>query len=75
VHEAIPIRESRLSQERREPIGEDARMNEDHGLAVSIELVFKLDVAEFGSIHLNPRVTMLTTVRGHEPQRRRAVSS
>jgi chorismate-pyruvate lyase len=55
MHEAIPADESRLLQQRREPIGEDAGMNEHHRLAVSTELVVKLNAVEYRPIHLNPR--------------------
>jgi hypothetical protein len=53
MHEAIPADESRLSEQRREPIGEDAGMNEQHRLPVSMKLVLKFNVVEYRSIHLD----------------------
>lgn len=53
MHEAIPADESRLSEQRREPVGEDAGMNEQHRLPVSMKLVLKFYVVEYRSIHLD----------------------
>src|SRR5262245_66215551 len=49
MHETITLGKGRLSEQWREPIGEDAGMNEDHRFAVAVKFVFQFHVAEYRS--------------------------
>jgi hypothetical protein len=46
VHERAPPRQDRLSKQRREPICEDAGMNQENWLAVSMDLVLEFNIAK-----------------------------
>jgi hypothetical protein len=51
MHETVAAGERLLPQQRREPVCEDSRMNEQNGLAGAMHLVFNLDVVERRSVH------------------------
>jgi hypothetical protein len=62
VHKAISGGKERLVQERREPVGVDPRVDEDHRLSGAMNLVLNFNAVESGSIHLDPpRVPAWTT--------------
>jgi hypothetical protein len=54
-HEAIPGGEDRLVEKRREPVGEDPRVDEYHRLPASMNLILEFRAAEYRPIQLHPR--------------------
>jgi len=54
-------------KERCEPVGEDAWMDQQHGLAVTAKLVFQLNVTECRSIHFAPRHDADATCKHRAP--------
>src|SRR4030095_8930578 len=63
MHETITTGKGQLPKQWREPIGEDAGMNEDHWFAVAMKFVFQFHVTEYRTIHLDPAFSCYRTTR------------